>query len=269
MNYTEDKANNKKDKKNYKKEIAACLNDLKSIKTFYKQIPNILTISRPLGTIPINILYFTGHHIGALIISLIVFLTDFFDGKIARKYNLSSEFGAKLDAVCDKIMFFGLSIPLAYNLPFIIPTLVAEGLISITNITKYKQGYDVKTNYAGKIKTWFLSSTLALGYLSIITNIPKIVISSAIISTLITEIVALYQYANNKNIKNDNSNIENSLINISNENLEMETKSYNKTKKNNYNQTTIPPINHQNIADETNNNVHEGKRRTLIPTKKK
>jgi len=55
---------------NYKSEILECFNDLKSKKTFYKQIPNLLTVSRAVGVIPINILFFTGNIYAALIFSV-------------------------------------------------------------------------------------------------------------------------------------------------------------------------------------------------------
>ena len=91
--------------------------EFKSIKKkeIKRQIPNLLTLSRGLAPIVIipailfNKLYF-------VIILLIIFaLTDFLDGKIARKYNLVSEFGVKLDAVCDKIFAISLIIPAIIN----------------------------------------------------------------------------------------------------------------------------------------------------------
>lgn len=39
----------------------------------------------------------------ALAVSIIAGLSDFFDGKIARKFNWQSEFGANLDPVADKL----------------------------------------------------------------------------------------------------------------------------------------------------------------------
>lgn len=184
---------------NYKEEFTKCLNDLKNPKTIYKQIPNLLTVSRAIGIIPINIFYFMGNIPAALITCLLVFITDCFDGKIARKFNITSDFGAKLDALCDKLMFFGLSFPLLVNLPIIIPSLIMEALISTTNLIKYKQGYDVKTNFAGKVKTWLLSISLILGYASLYINYPNIILYTSIISTLLTQNIALIKYYNNHN----------------------------------------------------------------------
>ena len=181
----------------YKEEIKKALNDFKSPKTIYKQIPNILTSIRAIGVIPINILYFIGNIKGALITSIFVFLTDFFDGKIARKFNLTSPFGEKLDAFCDKIMYLGLSLPLIINFPILVINLFLEGSIAATNYIKYKKGYQIKTNFIGKIKTWFLSSTLAIGYLSLLLNLPIEVLYSFVMATTITQAKTLSKYLNN------------------------------------------------------------------------
>ena len=88
---------------NFFKEARKNLNDLKSSKTAYKQIPNLLTFSRAIAPIFINILFFLGNIPGALAVCGLTFLTDAFDGVIARKLNIQSEFGADLDAICDKV----------------------------------------------------------------------------------------------------------------------------------------------------------------------
>ena len=97
------------------KEIKNNLNDLKHKETIIKQIPNLLTFSRliaPLIIIPLIILkyYYT-----AMIITVCFALTDLIDGRIARKYNVVSEFGRQLDPVCDKVFVGGIIIPLVFN----------------------------------------------------------------------------------------------------------------------------------------------------------
>lgn len=150
----------------YRNEIRSAINDLKHKDTFYKQIPNLLTITRIIGIIPVSILMFSGNVILGLIILGLVLSTDFFDGYIARKYNLSSKFGADLDAVSDKIMALSLMLPLILVNPIIICNIVIELLISLFNVSGKLNGIDTKTVFTGKIKTWFLSLTLVLGYVS-------------------------------------------------------------------------------------------------------
>lgn len=70
-------------------------------------LPNKLTISRVV-MIPVFILFFylefTGHYFVALGIFAIASLTDLFDGKIARKYNLITNLGKFLDPIADKVL---------------------------------------------------------------------------------------------------------------------------------------------------------------------
>lgn len=68
-----------------------------------RNIPNILSLAR-LAAIPLFIYAFLTHS-KAYVTSLFVIasLTDFLDGYIARKYKLTSEFGAFIDPVADKV----------------------------------------------------------------------------------------------------------------------------------------------------------------------
>ena len=88
-------------------------------------IANKITISRIfLSVIILILLLFPWHQVGldmpvyvvngsinvdlkyviAGILFIIASLTDFIDGRIARKYNMVTEFGKMLDAICDKIL---------------------------------------------------------------------------------------------------------------------------------------------------------------------
>lgn len=73
-----------------------------------KNVPNYLTILR-MAAIPIIIMSFYfedskfAHRLGALVFVL-ASLTDFFDGFLARKYNLVSSFGTMFDPIADKVL---------------------------------------------------------------------------------------------------------------------------------------------------------------------
>lgn len=169
--------------------------EFKSIKKkeIKRQIPNLLTLSRGLAPIVIipailfNKLYF-------VIILLIIFaLTDFLDGKIARKYNLVSEFGVKLDAVCDKIFAIGLIIPAIINHGIFIFNFVMEIAISYTNLLSYTKGNNPRSTIIGKIKTALLSLTLILSY---IPNMNNLVIFIFSLITIICQVITLIKYIN-------------------------------------------------------------------------
>lgn len=179
----------------YKEKIKECIYDLKHRDTFYKQVPNLLTFSRAIGTIPINILFFTGNIIPAVILTGVILSTDFFDGRIARKWNIQSKFGADLDAVCDKFMFLGLSFPLLISNPIIITNFILEGVISYVNVLGRIKGLDTKTVFAGKIKTWFLSGTLLFGYLSKFFGFPSWIVSILASATFGAQVITIDNYA--------------------------------------------------------------------------
>ena len=169
--------------------------EFKSIKKkeIKRQIPNLLTLSRGLAPIVIipailfNKLYF-------VIILLIIFaLTDFLDGKIARKYNLVSEFGVKLDAVCDKIFAISLIIPAIINHGIFIFNFVMQIAISYTNLLSYTKGNNPRSTIIGKIKTALLSLTLILAY---IPNMNNLVIFIFSLITIICQVITLIKYIN-------------------------------------------------------------------------
>ena len=70
-------------------------------------LPNKLTLSR-MVMIPVFIALFyvpfKGHYFAALAVFAIASLTDLFDGKIARKYGLVTNFGKFLDPIADKVL---------------------------------------------------------------------------------------------------------------------------------------------------------------------
>ena len=193
---------------NYVGEFKKCLNDLKNRETFYKQIPNLLTVFRVVGMIPFNILFLTGNMYAAIILLGVILLTDFFDGKIARKYGIATKFGADLDAICDKIMSFGLITPLIIESPLLIINLFLE--ISIASINFYRRikGIDTKTLFSGKIKTWLLSITLGLGYLTkFITDVQSLFVLFSLV-TIPAQVKTTCDYVKYSTLENKEKNEE-------------------------------------------------------------
>lgn len=90
-------------------------------------IPNLLSILRLL-MIPILIVSFwdaqtPGEYRRAAIIAAASFLTDFFDGYLARKWNCITYAGRILDPVVDKCMQFAVLLCLCRNEPVFRPLL--------------------------------------------------------------------------------------------------------------------------------------------------
>ena len=156
-----------------------------------KQIPNLLTLSRALSPIIIIPTIMFGK-VYIAIGELIFFeLTDFFDGRIARKYNLVTDFGVKLDAVCDKLFTLGLMIMAIIKYPVLVMNLILEACISYINFLALLKNNDPKTSILGKIKAGFLAVTLILAY---IPKMDKIYVLLASIITFMFQIVAFIRY---------------------------------------------------------------------------
>ena len=178
----------------YKKELKKCIDDIKNIKTFYKQIPNLLTFSRALFGPFVSCMFLMGYPVAGVIATALLCFTDMIDGKLARKWNVVSKFGADLDAFCDKIMFLGLSIPLLVGNPIVILNFMLEGIISLINVLGRFNGLDTKTVFSGKVKTWFLLTMLGVGYLVQYLNVPVNFLNIMVGLTFVSQSIAISDY---------------------------------------------------------------------------
>lgn len=78
-------------------------------------IPNLLSVIRII-LVPVFAYFYLNGKIGLAIIMLVLSgLSDFFDGKIARKFNQISELGKLLDPVADKITQITLAFLLYFS----------------------------------------------------------------------------------------------------------------------------------------------------------
>lgn len=125
--------------------------------------PNYLTILRIFLIPAIIWLYQNECPIGTLIVFLVAWLLDLFDGPIARAHGFESQLGALLDPLADKLLFICPLIFLFYgqiwqfiSIPLI---LIETGLIIIRaikmvyNYTNKLPRPDIKANNFGKIKS--------------------------------------------------------------------------------------------------------------------
>lgn len=93
----------------------------KDWKREYFSIPNLLGYFRII-LLPV-FLYIYSHaaskkdYVTAFVILLVSFLSDFVDGKIARRFNMITQFGKMLDPFADKLTQGVLAIAVAMNYP--------------------------------------------------------------------------------------------------------------------------------------------------------
>ena len=120
-------------------------------------LPNKLTIARVIA-VPFFILAFmTNHFFTAFVIFILASLTDMLDGKIARKYNLVTNFGKIMDPLADKILVYSAFCLLittgAVPAWMLIIILAREFTISGMRMVAAAEGIVIAAGLTGKIKT--------------------------------------------------------------------------------------------------------------------
>ncbi len=120
-------------------------------------LPNKLTMLRII-LVPVTMaLMLTEHPILAGIFFAIASITDFFDGYIARKYNLVSSFGKIMDPLADKILVFGALLCFIQKdvitvWPVVI-ILARELFVTSMRVVAVDKGKVIAASWWGKIKT--------------------------------------------------------------------------------------------------------------------
>ena len=137
----------------------------------YKWIPNFLTSTRILLVPVFLYCLFTDFSHGKLL-ALIVFLsaaiTDAYDGKIARKYDIESKFGIFFDPLADKLLvlsaFYGfMFLPVlstTVKLWMIILISFRDILVTLMRTLMQNKGVTMITSKAGKLKTFLQITTI-------------------------------------------------------------------------------------------------------------
>ena len=121
------------------------------LKKMQKYIPNFLTLFRCVSSLIVPVFIVYGDEFGAIIapiIFIIAGITDFFDGYLARKYNVTSSFGKIVDPVADKMLIISTLLALSlegffdYYYSFLPVLLIILREIFITGIRE--QTYNMK-----------------------------------------------------------------------------------------------------------------------------
>lgn len=137
-----------------------------------KNLPNILTVIRAL-LVPVFMVFLcfpifeeTPTRIVGAILFALISLTDMLDGKLARKYNLVSDFGKFLDPLADKLLVLGAMLSLTVFMGMEDPTFAVIltfstfivilrelAVTSLRLLCKNTGGKVIAANMAGKVKT--------------------------------------------------------------------------------------------------------------------
>ncbi len=167
--------------------------------------PNKLTILRVL-LIPVFVVVFLNEHIPyneiiAAAIFIIASLTDFFDGYLARKYNLITNFGKFLDPLADKLLvnialICFLTIPDNPVPAWVVMIIISRDfIISGFRLVASDNGIVIAADYWGKVKTtvqMVMTVLVIIDFDTPVMNIiEKIFIYAAVILTVISLIVCM------------------------------------------------------------------------------
>lgn len=150
------------------------------------------------------------------VLFMIASLTDFIDGRIARKRNLVTDLGKMLDAIADKILVDSVLIILSSS-GFISPVIsviiiVRDIVVNAVKMAAGNAGKVVAASWTGKVKTTFqmIGITLTLFYnlpfelINIrISDIMLIISCVLAIVSAIQYISANKKYISEKPVKNE------------------------------------------------------------------
>ena len=166
-------------------------------------LPNKLTMFRVI-LIPFFVFfllapYFEGYgNYVAVAIFIVASLTDLLDGKIARKYNLVTNFGKFMDPLADKLLVCSAMICLIELglLPawIVIIIIAREFIISGFRLVASDNGVVIAASYWGKFKTTF--QMLMIIFLVVDLNIPyaSLISNILIYVSLALTLISLFDY---------------------------------------------------------------------------
>lgn len=128
----------------------------------FRYIPNVLTVARILVT-PVLLLLLTvpsqAGQASAVALFVLASLSDYYDGVLARRFQVRSRLGQYLDPLADKILVLGTFGMLAFQEPTIVPwwavVIIALRDVAVTGLRSWTEawGKTLQTYRIAKGKT--------------------------------------------------------------------------------------------------------------------
>lgn len=116
--------------------------------TFYKFgfTPNLITTLSNITTIFVVLLLLQAQYTWAAFLVLVAYFFDCLDGHVARKYNMTSDFGDYYDHISDAIKCIGVIYTMYYidskKLLMVLPFLILSFILMMIHIGCQEQYYD-------------------------------------------------------------------------------------------------------------------------------
>ena len=170
-------------------------------------LPNRLTILR-IVLVPVYLVLLwlssgnTVLGVPALIVFVVASLTDLADGKIARKYNLVTNFGKFMDPIADKLLthtaFIMLTAMGQMNVWACIIFIAREFVVSGLRLVAVEQGRVIAAGMSGKIKTVLqMAAVIGLNIVgagvTMLSTLVQVIVWAAALMTLYSMIEYVWQ----------------------------------------------------------------------------
>ncbi len=124
----------------------------------YKHIPNIITATRLIASLPLAAIAFVANkspqiHLAITLAVILLTISDTLDGQLARRWKCTSKFGEKWDPIADKLAIT-LFIPLVFfKMIGIFPVIIIVLRDALSSILRLAVNQAVPARLSGKIKT--------------------------------------------------------------------------------------------------------------------
>lgn len=127
-----------------------------------QKLPNILSTLRIILAFLFVYLYLQTeleYRITSLVVFFFAAISDYYDGKIAREYEIESKFGVFLDPLADKFLTFAGFASLAVLAPSVFPWWIVIVItirdvgVTLLRIYAEKKDYNMETRFLAKAKT--------------------------------------------------------------------------------------------------------------------
>jgi len=187
----------------------------KSLREGMWTIPNLLSLIRII-LVPVFLVLFLQHHyLGAIITVAASGITDFLDGKIARKFNQISNLGKMLDPLADKLTQITIAIafffhfhaspdPMLSGFSWIFWFFVAKEVLMVVGaiILLAKDFRPAAANWFGKVSTFYYYIVMILlllvapefGLFSRWWSMPALMIIIMVSLSVVLTLLALISY---------------------------------------------------------------------------
>lgn len=156
-------------------------------------IANVLTVLR-LALVPFFVVCLflpgPGWRLGALAVFVIGSLTDYFDGELARRYGLITDFGKIADPIADKALTGAalVSLSILGELPWWVTLLILVRELGITlmRFMVIRHGV-IPASYGGKVKTVLQIAAIVLYLVPLDLDVLRwVVMGAAVLVTVAT-----------------------------------------------------------------------------------